>query len=234
MNVTVRLQTSMGRGPLQTLVSESGTSLSGSVMPGMPFRSGTQTLSLGKKDGGLLGFANPQNGGLSVVFDLAALAYAFVQARRTLRRAASALAADGREVLIAGSASASLYSSKMVSRSRSVRAMCPSRLDEPAFVDWLCALEREGASPGAALDLLDMNAAIDLRPELAKVVVPTTILTAKGDMMTRPEAGEFLAREIPNARHVTVEGDDHTLLFDHHELLANELERLAARTPAED
>ncbi|MCA9717926.1 MAG: alpha/beta fold hydrolase [Myxococcales bacterium] len=110
----------------------------------------------------------------------------------------------------------------------SMRALCPSRLSEPAYVDWISAIEREGASPGGALELLEMNAALDLRPELAKVTVPTTVLFASEDKMTHPAAGAFLAREIPGARHVVVEGDDHTLLFDHHDVLLRELERLAA------
>ena len=95
----------------------------------------------------------------------------------------------------------------------SLRAITPTELSDPDFVDWVDFAEQEGASPGSALDLLDMNIQIDLRALLPAIRVPTVVLQAADDKMIHPANGPYLAEHIPNARYVEAPGDDHVFFF---------------------
>ena len=95
----------------------------------------------------------------------------------------------------------------------SLRAITPTELSDPAFVDWVAFAEQEGASPGSALDLLDMNTQIDLRALLPAIRVPTVVLQAADDKMIHPANGPYLAEHIHNARYVEAPGDDHVFFF---------------------
>jgi len=114
-------------------------------------------------------------------------------------------------------------------------ALIPSA-EQPRLAAWASASERSGASPGAALDLLEMNARIDVRDRLAQVRAPTIVLHAGGDRVTSVENGRYLAAHIPGARLRELEGDDHAFLFAGQplvveavaELLAEENERRRA------
>ena len=102
----------------------------------------------------------------------------------------------------------------------SLRAITPTELSDPEFVDWVAFAEQEGASPGSALDLLDMNLQIDLRAMLPTIRVPTAVLQAADDKMIHPASGPYLAEHIPNARYVETPGDDHVFYFrTQHEIL---------------
>ena len=99
-------------------------------------------------------------------------------------------------------------------------AIAPSELSDPEFVDWAAFAEQEGASPGSALDLLDMNIRIDLRALLPTIRVPTVVLQAADDKMIHPASGPYLAEHIPNARYVEAPGDDHYFFFrNQHEIV---------------
>jgi pimeloyl-ACP methyl ester carboxylesterase len=74
---------------------------------------------------------------------------------------------------------------------------------------WWAARARAAASPGAARDLILMNAAIDVRVALPSVGVPTLVLHRWGDRDSRPEEGRYIAERISGARFVELEGDDH-------------------------
>jgi pimeloyl-ACP methyl ester carboxylesterase len=98
-------------------------------------------------------------------------------------------------------------------RGASLRAIAPSELKDPEFVDWVTFAEQEGTSPGSALDLLEMNIRIDLRALLPTIRVPTVVLQAEDDKMIDPKSGPYLAEHIPNARYVGAPGDDHIFFF---------------------
>jgi serine/threonine protein kinase len=85
----------------------------------------------------------------------------------------------------------------------------PSKADDPAFRAWWAAYLRHGASPNAAVALTRMNAAIDVRPVLPTIKVPTLVVHRTGDRCLRIDEGRFLARSIPGARMVELPGDDH-------------------------
>lgn len=85
----------------------------------------------------------------------------------------------------------------------------PSRKDDERFrANWARYL-RMGASPAAVLALTRMNAAIDVRPLLETVRVPTLILLRTGDRTIPIEAGRYIAEHIPGASLVEMPGDDH-------------------------
>lgn len=94
---------------------------------------------------------------------------------------------------------------------------------------WASEAERLGGSPGAALDLLDMNASLDVREEVARIRVPTIVLHAREDRVSAVENGRWLARHIPDAELIEYEGDDHAALFTGQPHLLAAVRRLLAR-----
>jgi pimeloyl-ACP methyl ester carboxylesterase/DNA-binding winged helix-turn-helix (wHTH) protein len=85
----------------------------------------------------------------------------------------------------------------------------PSRAADPAFRAWWSNYLRQGASPGAALTLTQMNAEIDVRDVLPSVRVPTLVLHRTGDKCLVVEEGRYVASLIPGAHFVELPGDDH-------------------------
>src|SRR5690606_28274219 len=85
----------------------------------------------------------------------------------------------------------------------------PSRQHDPAFRRWWASYLRNGASPGAALALTQMNTRIDVREVLPNIRVPTLILHRIGDRCLRIEEGRYVASRIPGARLIELPGDDH-------------------------
>jgi pimeloyl-ACP methyl ester carboxylesterase len=85
----------------------------------------------------------------------------------------------------------------------------PSVADDPAFREWWAAYLRMGASPGAAVALTRMNAAIDIRDVLPSIRVPTLVVHRTGDRTLKVEEGRYLASRIPGATFVELPGIDH-------------------------
>ena len=85
----------------------------------------------------------------------------------------------------------------------------PSRAHDPAFRQWWASYLRMGASPGAAVALTRMNAAIDVRAVLPSIKVPTLVIHRSGDRCLRIEEGRYLASRIPGAEFVELPGNDH-------------------------
>jgi len=104
-----------------------------------------------------------------------------------------------------------------------IRALVPERHLTDAVRSWAARAEEEGASPGAALDLFEMNLDIDVRPLLPRVQAPTVVLHAAGDRVVRVGNGRALAQAIPGARLVEVPGDDHAFLFSGRPRLLREI-----------
>ena len=74
-----------------------------------------------------------------------------------------------------------------------IEERAPSRAHDPAFREWWASYLRMGASPGAAVALTRMNAAIDVRGVLPTIRVPTLVLHRTGDRRGHPawqQAGE--------------------------------------------
>lgn len=93
----------------------------------------------------------------------------------------------------------------------SLRLMAPSVADDPAVRQWYARLLRNSSTPHGAAALLRGYLAMDLRPRLPQVAVPTLVMQRRGDRIVPLPAGERLARAIPGARLQLLEGDDHFL-----------------------
>ena len=85
----------------------------------------------------------------------------------------------------------------------------PSRALDPEFRNWWAAYLRMGASPGAAVALTRMNAAVDIRSILPTITVPSLIIHRTGDRLLKIDEGRYLASLIPGATMVELPGDDH-------------------------
>lgn len=88
-------------------------------------------------------------------------------------------------------------------------SLAPSRKGDAAFLDWCGKLERIAASPGAAVALARLNTEIDIRELLPAIKAPTLVIRRRHDPEVHPEESAYIARAIPNARLVTLEGADH-------------------------
>lgn len=84
--------------------------------------------------------------------------------------------------------------------------------DHPEFAEWTARMELEGASPGAALDLLEMNLQLDVRPVLPTVSVPVIVLHNVHDTVSDVGNGRYLAAHIPGAELIEPDTGDHLFL----------------------
>ena len=85
----------------------------------------------------------------------------------------------------------------------------PSRARDERFRGTWARYLRQGASPAAVTALATMNAAIDVRPVLGSVHVPTLVLHRIGDRAVPIESGRYLAAHIPGALLRELPGEDH-------------------------
>ncbi|MCT7375941.1 alpha/beta fold hydrolase [Chelativorans salis] len=92
-----------------------------------------------------------------------------------------------------------------------LRHFAPGRVEDPHFSRWWARFERLSASPTAAVALTRMNALIDLRAILPSIRVPTLVIHRQEDVRVDPEAGRYLAQNIPGARLIEIPGRDHPI-----------------------
>jgi pimeloyl-ACP methyl ester carboxylesterase/DNA-binding SARP family transcriptional activator len=93
----------------------------------------------------------------------------------------------------------------------SLRRFAPSMADDPWVRDWYARLLRNAGTRLGTVQMLRAYQALDLRPRLGEVRVPTLVLQRRGDRVVPPAAGRMLAAGIPGARLALLEGDDHFL-----------------------
>jgi class 3 adenylate cyclase len=82
---------------------------------------------------------------------------------------------------------------------------------------WWGRFERLGASPSAAMAVVQMAFQIDITDILSSVHVPTLIIHCTGDTLINVACGRFLAQHIPGARLIELPGEDH-LFFVHEKI----------------
>jgi len=70
-------------------------------------------------------------------------------------------------------------------------------------------------APAALAAALDLLAAADLRALVAQVAAPALVVTGSRDTLTPPAAGAWLARALPAARHVEIDGAAHAPFLSH-------------------
>jgi pimeloyl-ACP methyl ester carboxylesterase len=101
----------------------------------------------------------------------------------------------------------------------------PSMAGDPAFREWWASYLRMGASPGAAVALTRMNAAIDVRDVLPTIRVPTLVLHRSGDRCLKVEEGRYLASHIPGAAFIELPGADHLPFVGDQDAMLDAIER---------
>ncbi len=79
-------------------------------------------------------------------------------------------------------------------------------------LDWLNEMQRASTTPENAYRILNSFGDIDVRPELPDIDVPALIVHCRQDAMVPFEAGRQFALNLPDARLVTLEGQNHVLL----------------------
>ena len=89
-----------------------------------------------------------------------------------------------------------------------IEMVAPSMVGDQAFLQWSGTLMRLGASPRAVLLLGEMTMAVDVRPLLPQIAIPTLVMHRIGDRINEVDHGRYLADHIPGARWVELPGDD--------------------------
>jgi pimeloyl-ACP methyl ester carboxylesterase len=108
----------------------------------------------------------------------------------------------------------------------------PSAVGDPAFDEWFGRYQRQSASPGTAIALLQANARMDIRSVLPTVRVPTLVLHRTDDVLVSVGQGRYLAEHIPGARLVEFPGHDHWPWFGESEAVLAEIRDFLGRVGA--
>jgi class 3 adenylate cyclase len=85
----------------------------------------------------------------------------------------------------------------------------PSLAEDRQAKDWLARYRRAAISPDGLADFYAMFLDIDVRDVLPTLRVPTLVLHRHGDRVVNWRAGRWMAEQIPGARFVRLEGQDH-------------------------
>ena len=104
-----------------------------------------------------------------------------------------------------------------------IEQAAPSLAHDQAFRQWYATLNRLGASPRAVLLLGEMTRAVDVRPLLSRIAVPTLVMHRTGDRLNSVEHGRYLAERIPAARWLEMSGEDFALWSGDLDALAGEV-----------
>lgn len=111
----------------------------------------------------------------------------------------------------------------------------PTLASDMRFSRWWARFLRSGASPTAVQALMQANAEIDIRHILESVRVPTLVMHATRDRIIPIDAGRYLAENIPGAKFVEIDADDHLPFGDGAERIIAEMEHfLTGRREAHD
>src|SRR4029077_21136445 len=106
----------------------------------------------------------------------------------------------------------------------SIEEIAPSLAHDHAFRQWYGTLNRLGASPRAILLLGEMTRAVDVRPLLPRITVPTLVMHRWEDRLNTVGHGRYLADRIPAARWLEMPGEDFALWSGDLDVLGDEIE----------
>ncbi len=106
----------------------------------------------------------------------------------------------------------------------SLRWLAPEQAGDAALQAAWARVELHGASPRAALQVVEMNASLDVRAVLPAIRVPTLVLHRRDDARVPFAAARFLAEQIPGAKLVGLAGDAHPITIGDVDGAADEIE----------
>ncbi len=109
---------------------------------------------------------------------------------------------------------------------RNLQIFAPSLAGDERFAAWWGRLERLSSSPASTLSILRLNAQVDVTDVLGAIRVPTLVIHRRDDLVSPLANARYLAREIPGARLVELDGDDHIGIAGDVEPVVEEVEEL--------
>ena len=102
--------------------------------------------------------------------------------------------------------------------------LAPSKLSDEAFSRSWARLERQSASPAAAIAMLRMNKDIDVSHVLPTIRIPTLVLHRTGDATVNVDQGRYLATHLPGAKYVELAGHDHLVFVGDGDRVVDEVQ----------
>lgn len=108
--------------------------------------------------------------------------------------------------------------------------LAPGRASDPSFADWWARFERLSASPTDAAARVRMNAAIDLRGQLAGITTPTLLLHRTDDPYAALDGARALAHAITGARLMELAGREHPIWLGEVDPVADRVEEFLTGT----
>ena len=92
------------------------------------------------------------------------------------------------------------------------------------FLDWACRWQRGSVTKDALRGVFEILARTDVRHVLETIRVPTLVLHRAEDTTVPVDNGRYLAKKIPSAKYVELEGTHHIPFFGDWEAIADEME----------
>ena len=90
-----------------------------------------------------------------------------------------------------------------------IDTFAPTQQHDAALRAWWSRMLRHATSPQSLRIVLQGLRTVDVRPLLGRLAMPVLVMHRRGDRAVWFGAGEYLARGIPGARFVALEGDAH-------------------------
>jgi class 3 adenylate cyclase len=102
--------------------------------------------------------------------------------------------------------------------------LAPGRVADDRFRSWWVRSARLQLGSDEVVEILRATMALDLRPFLTMITVPTLVLHREGNKYIEMGAGRYLAQHIPGANFVVLPGGDHHYFVGDLDGLADEIE----------
>jgi pimeloyl-ACP methyl ester carboxylesterase len=84
-------------------------------------------------------------------------------------------------------------------------------------LDFICRLSAMAPPNVFARGMMGMMNSYDVTNELKSMPVPALVLSAQSDLLTKPEAGQFMQSSLPNAELVVLAPAGHQSIIERHE-----------------
>jgi class 3 adenylate cyclase/pimeloyl-ACP methyl ester carboxylesterase len=108
--------------------------------------------------------------------------------------------------------------------SEAMSVFAPSMAGDPGLASWFARLQRLAASPGEARTIFKAMVDLDVRDALPRIRVPTLIMHRPRELVWDVRHSRYLAKHIPGARYVELEGIDSFPFVGDSEAIIEEVE----------
>ncbi|HUO74868.1 MAG TPA: adenylate/guanylate cyclase domain-containing protein [Solirubrobacteraceae bacterium] len=107
---------------------------------------------------------------------------------------------------------------------KSLAVLAPSLARDGNFRQWWGKFERHSVRPGMVGPIFETINQIDVRAVLPAIRLPALIVHRRGDRLVDVANGRYLAANIPGARYVELDGEDHIYFAGDQDALLDEIE----------